>query len=98
MLGSPMPGGPRACPMTGYFIELETFPYIAFTFVPSPATAVTIASATPPAIRLYSIAVAPRSSARKAVRNFDILVPLGFCPHRDVTLTGAAFGRAKGRG
>ena len=48
-----------------YFSEVLTEVNTVFRLVPSPLTAAMIASAMPAAIRPYSIAVAPASSAKK---------------------------------
>ena len=55
----------QAARSSRYFSAVETLVKIAFSDVPTVATTVMIATAMPAAIRPYSIAVAPDSSARK---------------------------------
>jgi hypothetical protein len=51
--------------MSGYFRALETPENVAVRLVPSAGTVAMIATEMPAAIRPYSMAVAPSSSARK---------------------------------
>jgi hypothetical protein len=50
-----------------YFTAVETDPKVLLRCVPRPAITGMIATAIPAAIRPYSMAVAPDSSARKAL-------------------------------
>ena len=55
-----------------YFKEVETVEKVLFKFVPRAWTVAMIATAMPAAMRPYSIAVAPASSARKRMTSVVI--------------------------
>src|SRR5437762_10373813 len=59
-----------------HFSEVLIFPKLVDSLVPTPCTALMIASAMPAAINPYSIAVAPLSSAMNSRNIFFMTLPL----------------------
>jgi hypothetical protein len=59
---------------SGYFSEVLIAVNLVFILLPSPFTTAMIASEIPAAINPYSIAVAPDSSARKALNVLVIVI------------------------
>ena len=60
-----------------YFNCVEMDEKVVLSFVPTPLTAVIMATAMPAAIRPYSMAVAPESSARNCIRAAIIAASIG---------------------
>jgi hypothetical protein len=71
---------PAPAAEAGYFTADETDPNTVLTLAPTPFTTAIIVKAMPDAMRPYSMAVAPDSSARNAVNFRRMKLTLGTCP------------------